>query len=83
MSASGKCARHLTSSKAVVSRSSSGNRYRRKMAAQAVASEPLLKVHNYEGLKDADISELIQRPRIDFSSIIDTVRRCMMLIYRA
>lgn len=50
------------------------------MAAQAVASEPLLKVHDYEGLKDADISELIQRPRIDFSSIIDTVRRCVMLI---
>lgn len=44
------------------------------MAANAVASEPLLKVHDYEGLKDADIKQLIQRPRIDFSSIIETVR---------
>lgn len=80
MSSSGTCARNVTRSRASFSRSSIGNRCRRVMATHAVASEPLLKVHDYEGLQDADITQLIQRPRIDFSSIIDTVRPKLMLV---
>jgi hypothetical protein len=44
------------------------------MQVRAVASEPLLNVYEYDTLSEEQLGNLMQRPRIDFSSIIDTVR---------
>lgn len=44
------------------------------MQRRAVASDPLLKVYNYDDLSDDATQKLIQRPRIDFKAILDTVR---------
>lgn len=47
----------------------------RSMAGAAVTStEQLLKVYDYDALTESDTKKLIQRPRIDFSAILDTVR---------
>lgn len=46
----------------------------RSMAGAVASPEQLLKVYDYDALSESDTKELIQRPRIDFSAILDTVR---------
>lgn len=46
----------------------------RSMAGAVASPEQLLKVYDYDDLSESDTTELIQRPRIDFSAILDTVR---------
>jgi hypothetical protein len=48
-------------------------RKRDGMVASVASPEQLLKVHDYDALNEVDIKKLIQRPRIDFSAILDAV----------
>ena len=45
-----------------------------KMSCRAVSQTPVLRVHDHAKLSAKQLEDLMLRPRIDFSSILDTVR---------
>lgn len=68
-----RCSRSKKVSSAL-SHGRTSSRSCRIMVGSVATPEQLLKVYDYDALTESDTKKLIQRPRIDFSAILDTVR---------